>query len=128
MQIVPTGERLIVEAQVAPRDIAFIKVGQKASVKFDTYDSAIYGAGVGEVSYVSPDTLVEQRPDGESMTYYRINLDVDIREMRPKHRGERIIIQPGMTVVAEIKTGENTVLRYLTKPILKTVSESFGER
>ncbi len=128
MQIVPTGEKLIVEAQVAPRDIAFIKVGQKASVKFDTYDSAIYGSGIGEVSYVSPDTLVEQRPDGESVTYYRINLNVDIREMRPRQQGERIIIQPGMTVVAEIKTGENTVLRYLTKPILKTVSESFGER
>jgi adhesin transport system membrane fusion protein len=128
MQIVPTGEKLIVEAQVSPRDIAFIKIGQKASVKFDTYDSAIYGSGVGVVSYVSPDTLVEQRPDGESVTYYRINLDVDISEMRPKRDNEDIIIQPGMTLAAEIKTGENTVLRYLTKPILKTVSESFGER
>ena len=128
MQIVPTGEKLIVEAQVSPRDIAFIKVGQKASVKFDTFDSAIYGSGVGVVSYVSPDTLVEQRPDGESATYYRINLDVDISEMRPKRDNEQIIIQPGMTLTAEIKTGENTVLRYLTKPILKTVSESFSER
>ena len=128
MQIVPTGEKLIVEAQVSPRDIAFIKVGQKASVKFDTFDSAIYGSGVGVVSYVSPDTLVEQRPDGESATYYRINLDVDISEMRPKRDNEQIIIQPGMTLTAEIKTGENTVLRYLTKPIMKTVSESFSER
>lgn len=128
MQIVPTGEKLIVEAQVSPRDIAFIKVGQKASIKFDTFDSAIYGSGVGVVSYVSPDTLVEQRPDGESATYYRINLDVDISEMRPKRDNEQIIIQPGMTLTAEIKTGENTVLRYLTKPILKTVSESFSER
>lgn len=128
MQIVPTGEKLIVEAQVSPRDIAFIKVGQKASIKFDTFDSAIYGSGVGVVSYVSPDTLVEQRPDGESATYYRINLDVDISEMRPKRDNEQIIIQPGMTLTAEIKTGENTVLRYLTKPILKTVSESLSER
>ena len=128
MQIVPTGERLIVEAQGAPRDIAFIKIGQTASVKFDTYDSAIYGSGVGVVSYVSPDTLVEQRPDGQSMTYYRINLDVDISQMRPHKAGERIVIQPGMTVTAEIKTGENTVMRYLTKPILKTVAESFDER
>ena len=128
MQIVPTGEKLIVEAQVSPRDIAFIKVGQKASIKFDTFDSAIYGSGVGVVSYVSPDTLVEQRPDGESATYYRINLDVDISEMRPKRDNEQINIQPGMTLTAEIKTGENTVLRYLTKPILKTMSESFSER
>lgn len=128
MQIVPTGEKLIVEAQVSPRDIAFIKTGQQASIKFDTYDSAIYGSGIGVVSYVSPDTLVEQRPDGQSVTYYRINLDVDIRDMRPKRADEKIVIQPGMTLTAEIKTGENTVLRYLTKPILKTVSESLWER
>jgi adhesin transport system membrane fusion protein len=128
LQIVPTGQKLIVEAQVSPRDIAFIKPGQQASVKFDTYDSAIYGSGLGVVSYISPDTLVEQRPDGESVTYYRINLDVDIREMRPRRADERIVIQPGMTVTAEVKTGQNTVLRYLTKPIIKTVSESFGER
>lgn len=128
MQIVPTGEKLIVEAQVSPRDIAFIKLGQTASIKFDTYDSAIYGSGSGLVSYVSPDTLVEQRPDGESVTYYRVNFDVDIADMKPKKQGEKIEIQPGMTITAEIKTGENTVFRYLTKPILKTVSESFGEK
>lgn len=128
MQIVPTGERLIVEAQVSPRDIAFIKLGQTASIKFDTYDSAIYGSGSGLVSYISPDTLVEQRPDGESVTYYRVNFDVDIADMKPKKPDEKIEIQPGMTITAEIKTGENTVFRYLTKPILKTVSESFGEK
>ena len=128
MQIVPSGDRLIAEAQVSPRDIAFIKVGQSASVKFDTYDSGIYGSGVGVVSYVSPDTLVEQRSDGETNTYYRINLEVDIKPMRPKHRGEKILIQPGMTLVAEVKTGKNTVMGFLTKPILKTVSESMSER
>lgn len=128
MQIVPTGERLIVEAEVSPRDIAFIKLGQTASVKFDTYDSAIYGSGVGKVSYISPDTLVEQRPDGKANTYYRVNLDVDISEMQPRDPGEIIAIQPGMTLTAEIKTGRNTVFRYLTKPVLKTVSEAMQER
>ncbi len=97
-------------------------------MKFDTYDSAIYGSGIGNVSYVSPDTLVEQRPDGGTNSYYRINLEVDIKTMRPKRSGEKILIQPGMTLVAEIKTGENTVMGFLTKPILKTVSESMGER
>lgn len=47
--------------------------------------------------------------------------------MRPKSKGERIEIQPGMTVVAEIKTGTRTVFDYLTKPITKTVSESLIE-
>jgi adhesin transport system membrane fusion protein len=128
LQIVPTGEKLIVEAQVAPRDIAFVKIGQTASVKFDAYDSSIYGSGIGKVTYLSPDTLAEQRPDGSQNIYYRVNVEVDISKMRPKHSGEVIAIQPGMTVIAEIITGKNTVFRYLTKPILKTTSESMGER
>lgn len=128
LQIVPTGEKLIVEAQVPPRDIAFIKLGQVASVKFDAYDSSIYGPGSGKVTYVSPDTLAEQRPDGTANIYYRVNLEVDISKMRPRHAGEVIAIQPGMTVIAEILTGKNTVFRYLTKPLLKTASESMNER
>lgn len=128
LQIVPTGERLIVEAQVPPRDIAFVKTGQTASIKFDTYDSAVYGAGTGTVSYISPDTLTEARERGGDNIYYRVNLDVDISQMRPRRADERIEIQPGMTVTAEIKTGQSTVFRYLTKPILKTASEAMVER
>jgi len=128
LQIVPTGEKMIIEAQVAPRDIAFVKTGQTASIKFDTYDSSIYGAAVGKVTYISPDTLSEQRQDGSQAVYYRVNLEADIRNMRPRHAGEVIAIQPGMTATAEIKTGKNTVFRYLTKPILKTTSEALSEK
>jgi adhesin transport system membrane fusion protein len=128
LQIVPTGEKLIVEAQVSPKDIAFVKVGQRASVKFDAYDSGIYGAAHGTVTYISPDTLSEQRAEGQVATYYRVNLEADASKLRPRHPGEKIEIQPGMTVIAEIITGKNTVFRYLTKPILKTTSESMRER
>jgi len=128
LQIVPTGEKMIIEAQVAPRDIAFVKTGQTASIKFDTYDSSIYGTAVGKVTYISPDTLSEQRQDGSQAVYYRVNLEADIRNMRPRHAGEVIAIQPGMTATAEIKTGKNTVFRYLTKPILKTTSEALSEK
>ncbi|MBV1690028.1 HlyD family efflux transporter periplasmic adaptor subunit [Novosphingobium sp. G106] len=128
LQIVPSGERLIIEAQVAPKDIAFVKVGQQASVKFDAYDSSVYGVGHGRVTFISPDTLSEQRPDGTSVTYFRVNLEADASRLRPRHPGEKIEIQPGMTATAEILTGKNTVFRYLTKPITKTTSESMSER
>lgn len=128
LQIVPSGERLIIEAQVSPKDIAFVKVGQQASVKFDAYDSSVYGAGHGRVTFISPDTLSEQRPDGTSVTYFRVNLEADASKLRPRHPGEKIEIQPGMTATAEIITGKNTVFRYLTKPITKTTSESMRER
>jgi adhesin transport system membrane fusion protein len=127
LQIVPTDEDLIVEAQVPPRDIAYLKLGQNARVNFDAYDSAIYGSGDGKVVYISPDTLSEERADGGTNAYYRVNLVVDISPMRPRRAGETIDLQPGMTATAEILTGKNTVFRYLTKPILKTASQALQE-
>lgn len=126
LQIVPTGEELIVEAKVSPSDIAYVRVGQRASVKFDAYDSSIFGSADGRVIYVSPDTLSEQSPSGERV-YYRVHIRVDTDTMR-RREGEPITIQPGMTATTEILTGHNTILRYLLKPIIRTVDQSFGER
>ena len=126
LQIVPTGGKLIIEAKVSPTDIAYLRVGQNASVKFDAYDSSIYGSARGRVTYISPDTLTEQKPTGEQI-FYRVNVTADARSLRPRV-GEAIEIQPGMTATVEIKTGKNTVLGYLLKPISKTFGESMGER
>ena len=127
LQIVPSGDELIIEAKVSPADIAFIRVGQEAAIKFDAYDPGIYGSGKGSVTYISADTLSEETEEGVE-TYYRVRLAADISTLRPRKPGEKIAIQPGMTVTAEIITGESTVFRYLTKPILKTSSESLTER
>jgi adhesin transport system membrane fusion protein len=130
MQIVPTGGALLVEAKVPPADIAFIRAGQEASVRFDAYDSSIYGLGVGTVTFISPDTISEagNGPNAPGQVYYRVHLTVNTAQMRVPTGGDPIELQPGMTATAEIKTGEQTVFRYLTKPILKTASESMGER
>jgi adhesin transport system membrane fusion protein len=126
LQIVPTGEELILEAKVSPADIAYVRIGQIASVKFDAYDSSIFGSANGRVSYISPDTLTEQKPSGEQV-FYRVHIRVDTKAMRPRV-DQKIEIQPGMTATTEILTGRNTVLKYLLKPLIKTVEQSFGER
>ena len=126
LQIVPTGEELVVEAKVSPADIAYVHVGQNASVKFDAYDSSIFGSGRGKVSYVSPDTLSEPTANGERV-FYRVRIRVDTRTMHAR-LGEAVAIQPGMTATSEIVTGRNTILHYLLKPIVKTLDQSFGER
>lgn len=125
--IVPTGDKLILETKMPPSDIAYVRVGQPASVKFDAYDSSIYGSAVGRVIYVSPDTMAEQRPQGEVL-YYRVHVMADPSRLKPHLPGEKIEIQPGMTATAEIQTGRNTVWHYLTKPINKTMSEAFTEK
>lgn len=126
MQIVPLDDDLIVEAKVKPADIAFVKPGLPATVKLDAYDYTIYGSLNGEVSYISADTLNEE-VRGNEQPYYRVQIKTKGRNLVSRQKG-RIDIQPGMTATVEIKTGSNTVLRYLTKPITKTMTESLGER
>ena len=126
LEIVPTADELIVEAKVSPADIAYVRLGQSASVKFDTFDPSIFGSAEGRVGYISPDTLVEPRPTGENV-YYRVHIRVDTRSMRSRP-GQAIEIQPGMTATTEILTGRNTVLNYLLKPIVRTLDQSFSER
>jgi adhesin transport system membrane fusion protein len=128
MQIVPDRAALIIEARLSPAEIAFIRPGQSASVKFDAYDSSVYGGAEGRVTFVNPDTTTGQAANGAQESYYRVQLTADPRTMRPHRPGEKIVIQPGMTATAEIRTGETTVFRYLTKPILKTTAESMTER
>lgn len=127
LQLVPTGEKLVIEARVSPSDIAFIRRGQAAAIKFDAYDSSIYGSANGEVTNISADTLSEETEEGVE-SYYRVSLTADPSALRPRRPDEKIVLQPGMTTTAEIITGQTTVFEYLTKPILKTTGEALGER
>jgi len=126
MQIVPLDDDLVVEAKLKPADIAFVKPGLSAQVKIDAYDYTIYGALNGTVTYISADTLEENLRQGE-MPYYRVQIRTTGKVLKNRP-DEPMEIQPGMTATVEIKTGVNTVLKYLTKPLVKTFSESLGER
>ena len=126
MQIVPAEDDLIIEAKVKPSDIAFVKTGLPATVKLDAYDYTIYGTLGGEVTYISADTLNEEVKANEQ-PYFRVQIKTSGQRLSSRGN-EKIDIQPGMTATVEIKTGRNTVLRYLTKPITKTLKESMEER
>ncbi len=127
MQIVPIEDDLLIEAKVKPSDIAFVKPGLPTTVKLDAYDYTIYGSLQGSVSYISADTLSDETRTTNEPPYYRVQ--VKTRASDIARRGDkRIEIQPGMTASVEIKTGSNTVWKYLTKPITKTFAESLGER
>lgn len=126
MRIVPIEDDLLIEVKVKPADIAYVKPGLKVNVKIDAYDYTVYGSLTGEVTYISADTLTEELKQNEQ-AYYRAQVKTNGRNFTGLSGG-KIEILPGMTATAEIITGQHTVLRYLLKPIVKTMSESFGER
>lgn len=126
LELVPSSDKLIVEAKFHPRDLSFIQIGQKAAVKLDAYDYSIYGIFHWIVKYISPDALIEKTQKGEEF-YFRVQIELDTKELITKN-GRKIEISPGMTANIDIVTGERTVFDYLAKPIVKTMSESFQER
>jgi len=123
MQIVPVGEKLLVEARVAPKDIAFIKVGDRATVKVTAYDFATYGGLSGRVQQVSADSVYDE---AERQAYYTVLVETD-RAFLTKGK-QRLPIVPGMICDVEIITGSKTILSYLMKPVTRALNESLTER
>lgn len=126
LEIVPLEDDLLIEAKVVPQDIGFLKVGLDASVKIEAYDYTIYGDLDGVLSYISADTLEENTQRGD-VPFYRVHIRTQGRKFSGRPDADLQIL-PGMTATVEVKTGKNTVLSYLLKPIVKTLRESMGER
>jgi membrane fusion protein, adhesin transport system len=122
VEIVPLEDTLLIEAQVRPADIAFLRPGQPAVVKITAYDFAIYGGLAATVEDISADTIVDER--GER--FYRIRVRTE--EAVLERAGEPLPIIPGMTAQVDILTGEKTVLDYLLKPILRARDHAMRER
>ena len=119
VEIVPLDDTLMLEARVAPRDIAFIRPGQAATVKFSAYDFSIYGGMDATVENISPDTVVDERGNA----FYSVR----VRTSRSDF-GDKLPIIPGMTAQVDVLTGRKTVLSYLLKPVLKVHSYALRER
>lgn len=121
VRVVPVGEALLAEVQISPRDIGFIHVGQAVKVKIQAFDYARYGRLDGILETVSPTTF----SIGDKPPYYlgRVRLAAEHVGARADH-----LIAPGMTLQADILTGEKTLLQYLLKPIYTSIEGTFGER
>ncbi len=126
MEIVPIEDDLVIEAKVSPADIGFISLGQDAAVKIDAFDYTIYGDLAGTLFYISADTLEENTRQGD-LPFYRVHVRTDGKRFSAVPDKDLQILS-GMTAMVEIKTGKNTILNYLLKPIAKTLVESMGER
>jgi adhesin transport system membrane fusion protein len=119
VEIVPLDDALVLEAKVQPKDIAFIRPGQAATVKFTAYDFSIYGGVAAEVENISPDTVVDERGNAFYLVRVRTK-DLKLSDKMP--------IIPGMTAEVDILTGSKTVMSYLLKPVLKGKAYALRER
>ncbi|MGN5764971.1 HlyD family type I secretion periplasmic adaptor subunit [Acinetobacter calcoaceticus] len=124
MTIVPLEDKLLIEARISPRDIAFIRPGQEALVKITAYDYSIYGGLDGKVTIISPDTIRDEVK--QDQFYYRVYIRTDSDRLYNK-AGKAFSITPGMVATVDIRTGQKTIMDYLLKPFNKA-KEALRER
>ncbi len=123
MQVVPVGDKLLVEARVSPKDIAFIKVNDRANVKVTAYDFAVYGGLNGKVVQISADSIYDE---AAKEAYFSVVVETDRAFLQSGKR--RLPISPGMICDVEIVTGKKSILSYLLKPLVRARSEALNER
>jgi len=122
--IVPESDELVIEAKLAPKDVNFITLNQKANIVLTAYDATVYGKLLGKVSKISINTQ-EDPATGE--TYYPITILAADKtfDMRP---GEEAQFVPGMEASVELVGEKRSIAQYIMKPFRKFQIEAFTER
>lgn len=115
LELVPTGEALIIEAKIMPQDISRIQVGDDVRIRLSAYDSAKYGSVDGRVIRISPDAVVEEQSGG--MSHYLV--DVAIEGELILETGAVVSFIPGMTATVDVLSGKRTVLEYFWQPLAR---------
>jgi len=119
VEVVPLDDMLILEVQIAPKDIGFLRPGQAAVVKFSAYDFSIYGGMEAEVFLIGADSVLDEK--GNAFYHVRVRT-------KKTSLGPNLPIIPGMVAQVDIMTGKKTVLSYLLKPVLRAKANALTER
>ncbi|MGL5451579.1 MAG: HlyD family type I secretion periplasmic adaptor subunit [Aeromonas sp.] len=116
MEIVPDDRVLLVEADILPKDVAFLKPSLKALIKLTAYDYSKYGSINGTIETIGADSIEDKKGN----LFYKVTILMD-------NSNQKLDIIPGMIANVDIITGKRTVLSYFTSPIVNAMSSSFGE-
>lgn len=121
-EIVPTDGGVLMQVRVAPRDIGFVHVGQKALVKADAFEYGRFGAIQGNVVRIAPSSSVAEQ--GQE-PFFPVEVEL---ERAYVGADESHVVTPGMTGEVSILTGDKTIFQYLLKPIYVTLQSALHER
>lgn len=125
MNVIPTGDTLIIEARVSNNDIGFISLGQEAEIRVNTYDFVKFGTLKGRVSQIAGDATEDPGSDGSAFNFV-VLIKTDKSHLGPTPEDQPVL--PGMQVTADFKIGERTILSFLTDRVSQTAQTALRER
>ncbi|SDX00170.1 membrane fusion protein, adhesin transport system [Ruegeria halocynthiae] len=123
IEIVPLDDRLLVEAYVRPKDIAFLHAGQKVKIKITAYDFSRYGSLDGDIVRIGADTITRTERSEEEVFVVEIQTSDTMLDAG----GAAVEIIPGMIAEVDILSGRKSVLDYLIQPVLKIKEQALRD-
>ncbi len=124
VEIVPRGAALAIDAALAPGDIGFVHIGQRAAIKLTAYDSAVYGTLTGRVERISPDAIVDER---SGASHFAVRVTTPATSLTAPD-GMRLPIAPGMVAEVDLLGPQRSVLSWLLAPMTRLRDNAFRER
>ncbi|RYG91665.1 MAG: HlyD family efflux transporter periplasmic adaptor subunit, partial [Alphaproteobacteria bacterium] len=117
-----SGESLIIEARLSPKDIGFVRLGQKARINITAYDSAVYGALDGNVEAISADATVDEK-SGESFYIVRVRTAGALKDSN----GKTLQLGPGMAADVALLGQKRSVMSYILTPFTRLGEHALRE-
>ena len=122
MTIVPEGSELEVEALVLNRDVGFVRVGQPAQVKFETFQFTMHGTMAGTVRDISTDST---KDDALGLVY---PTRIKLARSAMRVDGRDTPLTPGMRVTVDVITDERRVIEFILSPLLRMRNDGLRQR
>lgn len=138
--LIPLDVKLVAEVNIPAKDISRVSIGNKCRLKLDTFPFQQCGTLSGEIIFISEDAFTGKsgQPTEDEMssdaggrlsknaigTTYQAHISLE-GELHGRAKGVKIM--PGMTLSAEIKVGDRTVINYMLNPLVKAMDESIRE-
>ena len=120
-QIVPEKVPLYVDAALDNQDVGFVKPGQRVVVKVATYPFQRYGYLEGTVENISPDAI----QDDKKGLIYKAKIKLNDEKSSKQNQ---LKLLPGMSVSAEITTGQRRIIEFFLDPLMTRADESLKVR
>jgi multidrug efflux pump subunit AcrA (membrane-fusion protein) len=122
MDIVPSENRLVAEANVNVDDIHEVHPGMRAEMHFTAYKQRVIPIIHGDIADVSADRLTDKRT---GTPYYIALVRADENELAAS---KEVVLTAGMAVTVMIPTKERTALDYLLGPVMASFDQSFRQK
>jgi adhesin transport system membrane fusion protein len=116
VEMVPTGDNLVIQAKILPKDISGIRMNDRVLIRLSAYDSAKYGSVDGHVTRISADAISAQGGE-QNGSFYMV--DVAIDSTVTLKTGEVVDLLPGMTATVDVLSGKRSVLEYFWQPLAR---------